>query len=98
MGRLHGKAGATSLSRREFAVSERVAIRNYRLFTQFDVELHPGLNIVVGDNDTGKSTLIEAINLVLTGRLNGRPLAQELNPYLLNLTITEDYVAALQSG
>jgi len=41
------------------------------LFREFDLELTPGLNILVGSNDSGKSTLIEAISLGLTNRLNG---------------------------
>jgi hypothetical protein len=34
-----------------------------------DVELAPDVNVIVGGNDTGKSTLVEAIDLALTGRL-----------------------------
>lgn len=73
----------------------KIAIRNYRLFREFDLELGPGINILVGNNDTGKSTLIEAINLALTGRINGRSLTQELNPYLLNMQKTLEYLGAL---
>ena len=76
----------------------KIAIRNYRLFREFDLDLGPGLNILVGNNDSGKSTLIEAINLALTGRINGRPLAQELNPYLLNMEATHEYLAILNDG
>jgi DNA repair exonuclease SbcCD ATPase subunit len=50
----------------------KLAIRNYRLFRlfrEFDVELAPDVNVIVGGNDTGKSTLVEAIDLALTGRL-----------------------------
>lgn len=77
---------------------EKVAIRNYRLFRAFDVDLLPGINIIVGSNDTGKSTLIEAINLALTGRVNGRPLSQELSPYFINLDATLEYIKQLRSG
>lgn len=77
---------------------ERVLVRNYRSLRRLDVDLLPGLNVVVGDNDTGKSTLLEAINLALTGRVNGRPLIQELTPYLVNLDATQEYVQALRNG
>ena len=50
----------------------KVVIRNYRKFRKLDVDMLPGTNILVGSNDSGKSTLIEAINLALTGRANGR--------------------------
>jgi putative ATP-dependent endonuclease of the OLD family len=76
----------------------KIAIRNYRMFREFDLEFSPGINILVGKNDTGKSTLIEAINLALTGRLHGRALAQELSPFHINLDATRDYVQKLRSG
>jgi putative ATP-dependent endonuclease of OLD family len=56
------------------------------------------MNILVGDNDTGKSTVLEAVNLALTGRVQGRQLAQDLSPYAFNLDVTREYVAALQAG
>lgn len=77
---------------------KKIAIRNYRLFQKFDLEFSRDVNIVVGCNDTGKSTLIEAINLALTGRVNGRLLVQELSPYLINLKTTQEYVDQLKSG
>lgn len=82
----------------EHQVISRVLIRNYRKFRDFDLVFDSGLNILVGNNDTGKSTLLEAINLALTGRLSGRFLSQELSPYLLNMDATEDYVQSLASG
>lgn len=76
----------------------KIAIRNYRCLRQFDLDFTPGLNILVGQNDTGKSTLIEAITLALTGRVGGRAFAQELSPYYVNLDATREYIADLQSG
>jgi len=62
----------------------KAKIRNYRSLAHCDIEFHDGLNILVGDNEAGKSTLLEAISLALTGSLNGRPLAQELHPFLFS--------------
>jgi putative ATP-dependent endonuclease of OLD family len=64
---------------------ERIVIRGYRLFRDLEIEPRPGMNIIVGDNEAGKSSLIEALNLVLTGKVNGRRAADELNPYWFNL-------------
>ena len=44
---------------------------------------NPDLNIIVGNNECGKSTLLEAIHLALSGQLNGRPIQTELHPHLL---------------
>ena len=41
----------------------RVKITNYRALRNIDLSLGPAMNIIVGDNETGKSTLLEAINL-----------------------------------
>lgn len=75
----------------------KVVIRNYRKFRKLDVDMLPGTNILVGSNDSGKSTLIEAINLALTGRANGKLFAQELSPYYINLSATKEYILALKS-
>ncbi|MHC8503983.1 ATP-dependent nuclease [Pseudonocardia artemisiae] len=68
------------------------------MYEKFDLELTSGVNIIVGDNDCGKSTLLEAVSLALTGRLHGRLLAQELSPYLFNERATRAYIEALQAG
>ncbi|HJP68948.1 MAG TPA: AAA family ATPase [Sphingomicrobium sp.] len=73
----------------------RIIIKGYRLFEDFELEPNPGMNIVVGDNDAGKSTMLEAISLALTGRLNGRWADDELNPYWFNQEAVRRYFASL---
>lgn len=60
---------------------ERIVIEGYRRFQRLDFVPNPGMNIVVGDNECGKSTLLEAIALALTGKVNGRWASEELNPF-----------------
>lgn len=76
----------------------RVVVRNYRGLQALDVNLQPGMNILVGNNDAGKSTLLEAIGLCLTGRLNGRPALQEFGPFSVNLQATRAFFQPLESG
>lgn len=76
----------------------KIKIRNYRVFRELDIDLKAGVNVLVGANDSGKSTLIEAINLALTGRVHGRTFAQELSPYFVNMEATKEYIATLRSG
>lgn len=77
---------------------KKIVIYNYRRFRDFKIDFTPGMNILVGDNDQGKSTLLEAVNLALTGRVQGRQLTQDLSPYFFNLEITGEYVQALKDG
>ena len=59
---------------------QRAVIKNYRCLKQANVTFNENLNVIVGNNECGKSTLLEAIHLALTGQLNGRPLMIELHP------------------
>lgn len=77
---------------------ERVHIRNYRIFREFEVPLGPGLNVVVGDNDSGKSTLLEAIGLALTGRVGRNRLNYEMSPHLFNQAAATEFVTAINAG
>lgn len=76
---------------------KKIKIVNYRIFRNFELAFNDHINILVGDNDIGKSTVAEAINLALTSRLNGKFIAQELTPYLFNANATSDYVTKLAS-
>ena len=78
-------------------VIERVVIRNFKSFKGvFELPLFENLNIVVGDNEAGKSTILEAINLALTAQLNSKPISTELSPYLFNYEIIQEYVDAVK--
>lgn len=77
---------------------KKLKIANYKLFQDFTMEFGEGVNIVVGDNETGKSTVLEALNLALTKRLNGRQLEYELTPHLFNKTIVATYLASVKEG
>ncbi len=68
----------------------RIIIKGYRRFDHLNLIPNPGMNIIVGDNESGKSTLLEAVALALTGKANGRWAAEELNPFWFNrVSVTE---------
>ena len=43
----------------------KINIENFRLFKEFSVDLNPGLNVLVGENNSGKTAVIDAIRLTL---------------------------------
>jgi putative ATP-dependent endonuclease of the OLD family len=74
----------------------KVNIQNYKYFHgEFCIDLHDGVNVLVGDNETGKSTILEAINLALSGILNGRYLRNELCQYLFNQQAVSKYIDSM---
>jgi putative ATP-dependent endonuclease of the OLD family len=76
----------------------KIVIKNYRCLRDSTVLLNDKLNVIVGNNECGKSTLLEAIHLTLSGQLNGRPLVTELHPHLFNQAAVREYIEALQAG
>jgi len=74
----------------------KVYIENYKVFNgKFEITLNSGINILVGNNETGKSTILEAIHLALTGLLNGRYLRNELSQYLFNNQVENQYLNSI---
>ena len=54
---------------------KKVRIFNFKCFKEwFEIDLNDGMNIIVGDNEEGKTTIIEAIYLALTGVYHGKYL------------------------
>jgi len=45
---------------------KRIKISNFRALHSAEIPLHPGLNILIGPNNVGKSTILAAIDLVLS--------------------------------
>lgn len=77
---------------------QKVIIQNFKTLRNFEITLNKELNIIVGDNEAGKSTLLEAINLVLTGQLNGRNINYEISPFLFSKSVVDEYLTKLKAG
>lgn len=56
----------------------KLYIKNYRMFRDVWIKLNSGCNIFVGDNDSGKSTLLEIIQVLLSGRTNNLSFERQL--------------------
>jgi ABC-type transport system involved in cytochrome c biogenesis ATPase subunit len=73
-------------------------IHGFKRFTAFDLELNPSFTVIVGDNETGKSSVLEAIGLVLSGQYDGRLVQYAIDPYLFNAAIVEEYFQKQRTG
>lgn len=77
---------------------QKLVLQNYKSFKERTVvELNEGLNILVGDNEAGKSTILEAIHLCLSGILDGRYLKYDFHQYLFNYEVVDEYLTNIKS-
>lgn len=76
---------------------KKLLIKNYKSIEKVVIEMKSDVNIFVGENDSGKSTILEAISIVSTGNLNGRSFEKQIKANLFNQNIREKYIASLKS-
>lgn len=78
---------------------DRIKITNFKTFSStFEIKLNQGLNILVGNNETGKSTILEAIHIALTGFYGGRNIRNEISQYLFNKEVVDEYLKQINNG
>ncbi|MDP3113593.1 MAG: AAA family ATPase [Candidatus Cloacimonadaceae bacterium] len=77
---------------------ERLIIQNFKSIKDLNLNFNQELNILVGNNETGKSTILESIDMVLTCKLYGKYLSSELSPYMFNMSATNEYLDSLRKG
>lgn len=44
---------------------KKMVIKGLKVFKNFEIDFNSGTNIIIGDNESGKSTIIEAIEIIL---------------------------------
>jgi len=78
---------------------EKIKIINFKCFKgEFVLNLNEKINIIVGNNESGKSTILEAIHLVLSGLFNGKYIKNELTQYLFNNEVVTEYINKINLG
>ena len=76
---------------------EQLKIKNYKCFRDFTIDFNDSINIIVGNNEEGKSTILEALQLALSGMLNGRTLFTDIYESLFNKSIVDEYITSLKT-
>lgn len=46
---------------------EKIHLKNYKAIEELDIELRPGVNLLIGDNGAGKTSILEGIAIALGG-------------------------------
>ncbi|MCI5146390.1 MAG: ATP-dependent endonuclease [Candidatus Electrothrix sp. AR3] len=75
----------------------KLKVRNFKQFSDQDFEFNDDINILVGDNESGKSTVLEAIEICLNFLYRGKPLNMELSTDLFNNQCVANYLSSDKS-
>lgn len=74
-------------------IVKKLIMKNFKRFEDQEFEFNNDVNIIVGDNESGKSTLLEAIELVLNCCYRGKPITTEISTSLFNDASVRKYLA-----
>lgn len=76
----------------------KLVIKNYKLIRDIVIPLNSDINIFVGENDAGKSTILEALSILTTGKLNGYAFEKQLKANFFNSETRQEYITAISAG
>ena len=76
----------------------KIVVRNYKLLQKVVIPLNSDINIFIGDNDSGKSTILEALCILTTGKLNGYAFDRQLKANMFTNTVRAEYIQMIQNG
>lgn len=77
---------------------KKLLIKNFKSVKEVTIELNPKINIFVGENDSGKSTILEALSIITTGRLHFYPFERQIKANLFNVDIRREYIKEIAEG
>jgi AAA15 family ATPase/GTPase len=70
---------------------------NFKKFKDQIFHFNEDVNIFAGDNNAGKSTVLEALEIVLNFQHRGRPFGNELSPDIFNKDTVAEFLASPKS-
>lgn len=79
-------------------IIEKIKVVNYKIFKEKIIELNEKVNIFVGENDAGKSTILEIIGLITSGKINGYNIDRQITSNIFNFDIRREYINKIQKG
>lgn len=78
-------------------IIEKIKVINYKIFKEKVIELNDNVNIFVGENDAGKSTILEIISLITSGKINGANIDRQITANMFNFDTRNEYIKKIQN-
>jgi hypothetical protein len=67
---------------------QKLKIQNFQAHKDLELELKPGINLILGDSNVGKTSVIRALQLLLTGNPK-TPIYASGNPVKVEMTLND---------
>ena len=77
---------------------QKIVVKNYKLLKNITINLNHEINLFVGDNDAGKSTILETLSILTMGKLNGFSFDRQLKVNLFNTDVRKQYLKDVKTG
>lgn len=77
---------------------KKLKILNFKCFKEFKIDFNEHVNIIVGNNEEGKSTILEALHLALSGMMNGRTSFTDISESIFNKDAVNEYISSLTTA
>ncbi|OEE01393.1 MULTISPECIES: ATP-dependent nuclease [Vibrio] len=71
---------------------KKLIVKNFKKISSDSFDLNEHVNILVGDNDSGKTTILEALELGTSASYRGKPITTSLNAHLFNIDAVAKYL------
>ncbi|MEZ9600610.1 ATP-dependent endonuclease [Vibrio sp. 10N.286.46.A8] len=76
---------------------KKLTVKNFKKIEKGVFDFNEKVNILVGDNDSGKTTILEALELVSSSNYRGKSINSSLSPHLFNGNAVKTYLAGNKS-
>lgn len=78
-------------------IFNKLIITGFKQFIYLELSLNADVNILVGDNESGKSTILEGIALATTGRFKGKQFAGFIEKGIFHYSTLKSYIDSLKT-
>lgn len=75
---------------------KKILIHNYKMFRDEIINLNEGFNIFVGNNDSGKSTLLEILQILISGKIDNYYFDRQLKASCFNYDVRSAFKEQLE--
>ncbi|MED4718400.1 ATP-binding protein [Bacillus badius] len=73
---------------------KQIYLRNFRGYEEVKIDFDHGMNVIIGKNDVGKSTIMDALELFFNGETKSTLVKAEVNDCNIDATVKEMEIAA----